>query len=102
MSLFSEPTIDIPDQSTIFAEDKEEDQMTVQEKLRAIQIEADQAAAAMHAEDLQKADSSQLELELDDGNSKPRGPAKKSKIKGRPKRRKSTLSPEELENLLGL
>lgn len=58
--------------------------------------------SGLHSEDPHDNESSHLGLELDDATSSHRSPAKKSRIKGRPKRRKSTLSPEELENLLGL
>lgn len=74
----------------------------MKEKLQAARLEAEQAASTMRFDDLQKTESSQLDLEIDDEIGKLRSPAKKAKIKGRPKRRKSTLSPEELENLLNL
>lgn len=86
----------------VFGEDDEIDQLTVEEKLQAVQLEAEQAKAGMHVNDLPNPESSRLDLEMDDEIGRLRSPAKKSKIKGRPKRRKSTLSPEELENLLNV
>lgn len=76
-------------------------QLTVEEKLRAAQAEAEAAAAAMPVDDAQDSDS-EIDFAIDEEISKLRSPAKKSRIQGRPKRRKSTLSPEELANLLAL
>lgn len=92
-------------QSPIFVEEEGQARLTVEEKLRAVQLEADQAVSAaqcMHNQDSQPAEPAQVDLELDEEISKLRSPAKKTRIKGRPKRRKSTLSAEELESLLGL
>lgn len=75
--------------------------MTVEEKLRAAQLEAEKVASTA-APDVIDMDESLLVLETNEDINLLRSPAKKTRIKGRPKRRKSTLSPEELENLLGL
>ncbi|KAG9915796.1 hypothetical protein KCV05_g12522, partial [Aureobasidium melanogenum] len=80
---------------------REEDgsRMSVEEKLRLAQAEAEAAGGApTKGPD----EDSQVDIDLDEEMSKLRSPAKKTKIQGRPKRRKSTLSPEELEDLLGL
>jgi len=73
--------------------------MSVEEKLRLAQVEAEAAGGApTKGPD----EDSQIDIDLDEEMNKLRSPAKKTKIQGRPKRRKSTLSPEELEDLLGL
>ncbi|KAH0403190.1 hypothetical protein KCU89_g2385, partial [Aureobasidium melanogenum] len=80
---------------------REEDgsRMSVEEKLRLAQVEAEAAGGApTKGPD----EDSQIDIDLDEEMNKLRSPAKKTKIQGRPKRRKSTLSPEELEDLLGL
>lgn len=74
--------------------------MSVEEKLRLAQAEAE--AAAAKASSREPENNSQLDIDFDEEIGKLRSPAKKSKIQGRPKRRKSTLSPEELDDLLGL
>ncbi|EON67201.1 hypothetical protein W97_06454 [Coniosporium apollinis CBS 100218] len=69
--------------------------LTVQEKLNVAQAEAEAAAAAALA--------SVPEREIVSGeNGSARGmrSPRKTRITGRPRRRKSTLTPEELENLL--
>lgn len=71
------------------------------EKLREAQLEAE-AAKADPSPARQQDDDEELDLEFDDDVGSLRSPVKKTKIKGRPRRRKSTLSPEELESLLGL
>lgn len=76
----------------------EQPQMSVEEKLRLAQAEAEAAASASN----KGPDDSQLDIDINDDIGKLRSPAKKTKVQGRPKRRKSTLSPEELEGLLGL
>ncbi|KAJ9625654.1 hypothetical protein H2203_004413 [Taxawa tesnikishii (nom. ined.)] len=74
--------------------------LTTEEKLRAAQEEAQAAAAGAP---VQGPDESQLELERADEIGRLRSsPAKKTLIKGRPRRRKSTLSPDELDALLGV
>lgn len=106
------------------AESSDEDnipRMTIAEKLDAARAEAEEAAASKVAKT--KSRQSKLPVstsgqtkgpvaslamdgagdsELDDtlGKMMPSPMAKKTKIKGRPRRRKSTLSPEELEALL--
>ncbi|GAB7356064.1 hypothetical protein MBLNU459_g6681t1 [Dothideomycetes sp. NU459] len=75
-------------------------QLTVEEKLRVVQAEAE-AAAAAPIDGTQESDS-QIDFAIDEEISKSRSPAKKSMIQGRPKRRKSTLSPEELATLLAI
>lgn len=82
-----------------FVEEEEQPRLTTAEKLRAAQMEAEEASKNPKAPENEDHD---FEKEMEDEIAKLRSPAKKSKIKGRPKRRKSTLSPEELENLLGL
>ena len=77
--------------------------MTVAEKLDLARTQAEEAAAAKEADDARfrvggldgAADS-----ERDDTLGKMSPVVKKTKIRGRPKRRKSTLSPEELEELI--
>ena len=73
----------------------------MEEKLRAAQVEAEAAKAKPSPARL-KDDDDELDLEFGDGVGKLQSPVKRTKIKGRPRRRKSTLSPEELESLLGL
>ncbi|KAH7391058.1 Afadin and alpha-actinin-binding-domain-containing protein [Phaeosphaeria sp. MPI-PUGE-AT-0046c] len=80
--------------------DEPSPKLTVHDKL----AQAEAAAAAV-AEGLKVTSA----VRLDDGTETPEGQRKrratrsptKTKIQGRPKRRKSTLTPEELENLLG-
>jgi len=89
------------------------------DKLRAARLEAEEAMAinkpaTTGAEPtVEEVDELDLELDLnlglngedEDGGDVPGrlpSPARKTRIKGRPRRRKSTLSPEELESLLGL
>jgi len=97
-----------------------EPHLTIAEKLHAAQAEAEEAAAAAAVARIDvsakkkngkqgspMADMSLLGLdgagdveEQDDTLGKIVSPVKKTKIRGRPKRRKSTLSPEELEELM--
>ncbi|KAI5242889.1 hypothetical protein E4T42_07550 [Aureobasidium subglaciale] len=89
----------LPQEEEEEVQEEEQPPMSVGEKLRLAQAEAEAAGSASrrgHDED------SQLDIDIDEEIGKLRSPAKKSKIQGRPKRRKSTLSPEELEDLLGL
>ncbi|TKA33267.1 hypothetical protein B0A50_00820 [Salinomyces thailandicus] len=95
--------------------------MTVDEKLQLAQREAEEAAAAVRQPSPRKSKSqsaalepasSRLPWEIDsvgDEDDKenddtlgkmPPSAVKRTKIRGRPKRRKSTLNPEELEELL--
>jgi hypothetical protein len=73
--------------------------MSVEEKLRLAQAEAEAAGDSSRRG---PEEDSQLDIDLNEEISKLQSPAKKTKIQGRPRRRKSTLSPEELEDLLGL
>jgi hypothetical protein len=73
--------------------------MSVEEKLRLAQAEAEAAGDSLRRG---PEEDSQLDIDLNEEISKLQSPAKKTKIQGRPRRRKSTLSPEELEDLLGL
>lgn len=75
-------------------------QLTMEQKLRAAQTEAERAASKPVQEIGEEDEDARLNLELEDDLGKLRSPAKKTQIKGRPRRRKSTLSPEELESLL--
>lgn len=91
--------VDLP--SSSFLED-DVPQLTMQEKLQLAQVEAEQAMKSPARNMARDDEDVQSHLEKEDDLGKLRSPAKKTKIKGRPRRRKSTLSPEELESLLGL
>ncbi|KAF2751191.1 hypothetical protein M011DRAFT_473699 [Sporormia fimetaria CBS 119925] len=69
----------------------------IEDKLRLAEAEAAAVAEGLKAAETQAAATSP-EAER---KQRPRGSPMKSRIKGRPKRRKSTLTPEELQNLLG-
>ncbi|KAI4717086.1 hypothetical protein E4T48_06715 [Aureobasidium sp. EXF-10727] len=97
--LADSPSEKSPQQEDDDVQEEEDPEMSVEEKLRLAQAEAE---AAGGAQDRGLDEDSQLNIDLDEEMSKVRSPAKKTKIQGRPKRRKSTLSPEELEDLLGL
>jgi len=71
------------------------------EKLREAQKEAE-AAKSNTSPVRPRDDEEEVDLEFGDDVGNLRSPVKKTRIKGRPRRRKSTLSPEELESLLGL
>lgn len=86
-----------------------EPRLTIEQKLLSAQAEAEEAAAAARAEEARGTARVSLggfdgaaDGELDDtlGKLVPSPVAKKTRIRGRPKRRKSTLSPEELEELM--
>ncbi|KAK4555868.1 hypothetical protein LTR86_007088 [Recurvomyces mirabilis] len=105
-------------------EDLSEPQLSVEEKLRAAQVDAEHAAAAGRAAKERAAAAEEARVssskrsrstrvsfgydgadnrdeEQDDTLGKIVSPiARKTKIRGRPKRRKSTLNPDELEALL--
>ncbi|KAK3672727.1 hypothetical protein LTR78_007313 [Recurvomyces mirabilis] len=105
-------------------EDLSEPQLSVEEKLRAAQVDAELAAAAGRAAKERAAAAEEPRMstskrsrstrvsfcydraddrdeEQDDTLGKIVSPiARKTKIRGRPKRRKSTLNPDELEALL--
>ncbi|THW69677.1 hypothetical protein D6D19_08235 [Aureobasidium pullulans] len=93
------PSEHIAQQDDEELQEDEQPRMSVEEKLRLAQAEAEAAGGTpSRGPD----EASQLDLDIDEEIGKLRSPAKKTKIQGRPKRRKSTLSPEELEDLLGL
>ncbi|KAF2189256.1 hypothetical protein K469DRAFT_701878 [Zopfia rhizophila CBS 207.26] len=81
--------------------DERSPKLTVQDKLKVAQAEAEAAAVA---EGLKSVDSDARnggeEVELAPKQRRRSSPMK-TRIGGRPKRRKSTLTPEELQNLLG-
>ncbi|KAF2233864.1 hypothetical protein EV356DRAFT_486205 [Viridothelium virens] len=88
-------------------EDSVHDHFTVQDKLRAAQVEAE-AAAEARAKKMQEQEDErrrQMGKEVRETRSNMAGsPAKavkRTRIGGRPKRRKSTLTPDELMGLLG-
>ena len=113
---------DVSDPSAEQAEDEENSlpQMTIAQKLDLAREEAEAAAAAKSSNKTSKiplkstsGNASKTSVpslgldgaadEVDDdtlGKMMPSPMAKKTKIKGRPRRRKSTLSPEELEELM--
>jgi hypothetical protein len=70
--------------------------LTVQDKLKAAQVEAEAAAVAegLRSVKAERADDAEQRRRR-------RSSPMKTKIGGRPKRRKSTLTPEELQNLIG-
>ncbi|KAF2276947.1 uncharacterized protein EI97DRAFT_432566 [Westerdykella ornata] len=79
--------------------DERSPKLTVNDKLKAAEAEA--AAAA---EELKSADSAAGRNggeEAGERKHRSRGSPTKTRISGRPRRRKSTLTPEELQNLLG-
>jgi hypothetical protein len=85
--------------------DEPSPKLTVNDKLAHAEADAAAAAAAEAAEALQVTitkDTSEGAKEMEDTRKRraPRSPTK-TKITGRPKRRKSTLTPQELEDLLG-
>lgn len=73
------------------------------DKLKAVQVEAEVAAARIQSSPVKSFRSADGEDAADEKKQRriTRSPAKPSRIGGRPKRRKSTLTPAELENLLG-
>jgi hypothetical protein len=79
--------------------DEPSPKLTVHDKLAQAEAEAAAAAAAVDM----KLKSTEDGTEVTGDNRKRRATRSptKSRIQGRPKRRKSTLTPEELENLLG-
>jgi len=109
----SEPEDDYAPNDADF-EGPSEPHLTIAEKLHAAQAEAEEAAAAKR-DDFASARKEKhrttkvsvsfgsdgaRDEEQDDTVGKIVSPIKKTKIRGRPKRRKSTLSPEELEELM--
>ncbi|KAK4982370.1 hypothetical protein LTR66_009310 [Elasticomyces elasticus] len=123
-SLFSPTTAEPnPHQHQPEAEEEEkheERELTLHEKLKAAQTEAEAAAAAAAtaaaSNNPTKARKEPDRVCFDDGLDDNdddfgekgdevgviRSPVRKTRIRGRPKRRKSTLNPDELQRLLGL
>jgi hypothetical protein len=89
----------LPQEEDEEVQEEEDNRMSVEEKLRLAQAEAE-AAGGSSRRGLDE--DSQFDIDLNEEISKLQSPARKTKIQGRPKRRKSTLSPGELEDLLGL
>ncbi|KAH7138637.1 Afadin and alpha-actinin-binding-domain-containing protein [Dendryphion nanum] len=93
--------------------DEPSPKLTVQDKLKVAQAEAEAAATAV-AEGLHvdsrgsskvnggEGVEGEQQQEQREEQQQRRSPAKRTRISGRPKRRKSTLTPEELQNLLGV
>ena len=76
--------------------------LTVQDKLNAAQAEAEAIAVVDRL--MTVSTDADAETRTDSGNGQHacrRSSPRKTRIGGRPKRRKSTLTPEELQNLLG-
>jgi hypothetical protein len=73
------------------------------DKLKAVQVEAEVAVVRIQSSPVKSFRSVNGEDAADDKKQRrmTRSPTKPSRIGGRPKRRKSTLTPAELENLLG-
>jgi hypothetical protein len=73
------------------------------DKLKAVQAEAVVAAARIQSSPVKSFRSVKSEEDTEEKKQRrtTRSPTKPSRIGGRPKRRKSTLTPAELENLLG-
>lgn len=73
------------------------------DKLKAVQVEAEVAAARIQSSPVKSFRSAPSNEPVEEKKQRriTRSPAKPSRIGGRPKRRKSTLTPAELENLLG-
>jgi hypothetical protein len=74
--------------------------LTVQDKLKKAQAEAEAAAVADGLKAV-KAEGSKTDADDGERKNRRRSSPMKTRITGRPKRRKSTLTPEELQNLLG-
>ncbi|KAK7728598.1 hypothetical protein SLS57_002487 [Botryosphaeria dothidea] len=88
-------------------EDEPSPKLTVQEKLAIAAQEAEEAAASVAAAKAEEESKQQIEEiaaieENENINIRARRTPRRSNVKGRAKRRKSTLSPEELEALMGL
>ncbi|UPX13247.1 uncharacterized protein EKO05_0003767 [Ascochyta rabiei] len=77
--------------------------LTMFDKLKAVQAEAEVAAARIQSSPVKSFRSANGEDATEEKRQRrlTRSPTKPSRIGGRPKRRKSTLTPAELENLLG-
>lgn len=74
--------------------------LTVQDKLKVAQAEAEAAAVAEGLRSV-KAEGARSGGDEVERKQRRRSSPMKTRIGGRPKRRKSTLTPEELQNLLG-
>ncbi|XPS79969.1 hypothetical protein M3J09_011934 [Ascochyta lentis] len=77
--------------------------LTMIDKLKAVQAEAEVAAARIQSSPVKSFRSANGEDATEEKRQRrvTRSPTKPSRIGGRPRRRKSTLTPAELENLLG-
>lgn len=76
--------------------------LTMIDKLKAVQAEAEVAAARIQSSPVKSFRSANREnIAEEKQRCTTRSPSKPSRVRGRPKRRKSTLTPAELENLLG-
>ncbi|KAF1355987.1 hypothetical protein EJ07DRAFT_130430 [Lizonia empirigonia] len=76
--------------------------LTMIDKLKAVQAEAEVAAARIQSSPVKSFRSANRENIAEEKQRRTtRSPSKPSRVRGRPKRRKSTLTPAELENLLG-
>ena len=71
----------------------------MQDKLRAAKADADAAAASM-ATVAQETKGNQEDNNVDETTRRKKTPLRKTRVIGRPRRRKSTLSPEELAQLI--
>lgn len=78
--------------------------MTLEEKLKAAQSDAEESRTRITTSLTNGQGSSDLDLDLELENASEvlKSPAKKTRMKGVAKRRKSTLNPEELERLLAM
>jgi hypothetical protein len=81
--------------------DEPSPKLTVQDKLVAAQVEAEAAAIAEGLKAEKTADASSGGDDVAKRKTRRRSSPTKTRISGRPRRRKSTLTPEELQNLLG-
>ncbi|OCK85870.1 hypothetical protein K432DRAFT_377252 [Lepidopterella palustris CBS 459.81] len=75
--------------------------LTVQDKLNVAQAEAEAAALADGLVAVKSGVEARTEVDDEQQQHRRRSSPRKTRIGGRPKRRKSTLTPEELQNLLG-
>ncbi|KAL6708911.1 hypothetical protein ACN47E_002318 [Coniothyrium glycines] len=78
--------------------DERSPKLTIQDKLRVVQVEAE--TAAFKAASPRKKDLAETDMFAAKGSRRVSRSPVKTRIGGRAKRRKSTLTPEELENLL--
>jgi hypothetical protein len=83
--------------------DEPSPKLTVNDKLAQAEADAAAASAAEASQAMIAKETSEATEELEEDTRKRRAPRSptKTKIQGRPKRRKSTLTPQELEDLLG-